>query len=1019
MTMRFIKLAIFAVLLSLTAVTFGYLDTGTTNAADCTIQGQVYRDFNANGIDDGNLEPGIPGITVTAYDAAGNFTALVTGADGSYTFTPGDLAGLTAGEVRVEFTGLPEYLSPGPSINNANGGVGGGDSTVIFVDCSGAGTVPNISTALNNPADYCDPNPTIGTVCYVFGNQQADATAFVTFPYESGTTALGDNLGVDTPAYVPEANDTDLGSVWGMAYQRTTDNVFLGAFMKRHVGFREANDRATGSIYRIDRSSGAITEFLNLNDLFGAGTTGANPHPFPNNQGNPSFEEDNGIGWDGVGKISFGDLQMAEDQRTLYAVNLADRSLYTIPIGTNDPVNPYGPVAPGAGQIGVFPMNPSTLPGLPCANTWDTDLRPGALGTEDGLVYVGVLCSAESTVTDHTDPAVTGDLTQLEALVYAFDGANFTLVANFGLDYNRGRISPGAPAEWLPWKNQVNLRTTAFATQAVYPQPFFMDVDFDELGFMVVGIADRFGHQSGTDKAAGPATAGTVEGVSGGDILRLAPNGATWVLENNGTSGGITTGGANNGQGPGNGEYYFHDRYTVLGGATHDETTLGGLATIPGRGELVVSAFDPAPDDGLVSGQNPFRSGGVIYFDHATGQRSRSYLIYPFDATFTFGKAAGIGDMEVFCGPAPIEIGNIVWEDLDRNGQQDPNEAKIANVTVNLYIDTTGDGSAETLLANTVTGGNGEYYFNEATILDDVAGALIPGLHFYDVNNNGIREAREPAGVLPFTTYRVALDAATNYNGGPLTDYYATPNDTTVIAQNADIRDSDGIITVDPNQFVSITNFTQVTLTTGAFGDNDHTFDFGFSIDPPDDIPTPTPIPTETPPPTETPVPTGDVPLPPTSTPDDPDTPFGTPGTPGTPANPFGTPVAPGSPVAPGTGIIVTKIAEPPFAAPGDRVDWIVTITNPTGNSVAVGEVIDDVPDEMRVIDAESTIGTAVVDGQVVTVTIADLPPGESAVITIRTRIRSTVTLPFVITNVVGNAAANVISAARLPDTGE
>jgi len=969
-------------------VAFGYFGVSDSNAAACTITGQAYRDMDANGQDDGVLEPGVPGITVTAYDAAGNQATVVTGVDGSYTFTPGDLAALTVGEIRVEFTGLPDYLEPGPSINNLNGG--SGDSTVIFVDCSGAGTITGVSTALANPADFCGTDPTVGVICYVFGNQQQGPTAFVTFPYESGTTSQNDNAGVDQPPYTPEAQDFDIGSVWGMAYQRASDSVFMAAFMKRHVGFLQPTDRATGTIFRIDRPNNAITEFLNLNDLFGAGTTGPNPHPFLTNNAPPipNFEDDLGLGWDGVGKISFGDLQLSDDQRTLYVVNLFNRSLYQIPIGTNDPNDPYGPVAPGAGAIDVFPLNNNTLPGLPCAATWDVDLRPGALGIYNNTVYVGVVCSAESTVADHTDPAVVGDVTALEALVYRFDGTAFTQVASFGLDYPRGTHTNGAPASpanWLPWKNQQNGRAAPFG-QVVYPQPMFMDIEFDELGFMIAGIGDRYGHQSGNDNADGgdPTTSvGTVEGVSAGDILRLAPTGGgNWVLENNATSGGITTGGAGNGEGPGGGEYYFHDSFTVLAAnPTHDEITLGGLASVPGRGELVVAVFDPPPANQQINGQPPFRSGGVAWFSHATGQRTRSYLVYPFDANFTFGKASGIGDMEVFCGPAPIEIGNIVWEDLDRNGQQDPGEQKLAGVTLTLYIDADFDGTAETLLANTVSDGLGEYYFNESNILDDVAGALIPGLHFYDANSNGVRDPNEPAGVLPNRTYRVALDAAANYGGGPLTNYYITPNDTAVIAQNADIRDSDGVPTVDFVQLASVTNFPEVTLTTGDFGDNNHTYDFGFALEPPL-VPTPTPTNTATP---------------------------EAPGTPGAPIPP--------DPVPP--GVAVDKVADPPFAQPGDIVTWTVIVSNPSGESLPVGEVIDNIPVELIILDAESTLGTVTIDGRSVIVSIASLGPGQSATVTITTRIRDDVAVPFVITNVIGDASASVVSVSRLPDTGE
>jgi len=75
------------------------------------------------------------------------------------------------------------------------------------------------------------------------------------------------------------------------------------------------------------------------------------------------------------------------------------------------------------------------------------------------------------------------------------------------------------------------------------------------------------------------------------------------------------------------------------------------------------------------------------------------------------------GDMTVDFGfILPASLGNFVWLDLDMDGIQDANEDGIANVTVNLFEDTNGDGvinGAEltTPVASATTGPNGEYLF--------------------------------------------------------------------------------------------------------------------------------------------------------------------------------------------------------------------------------------------------------------------------------------------------------------------
>jgi len=73
------------------------------------------------------------------------------------------------------------------------------------------------------------------------------------------------------------------------------------------------------------------------------------------------------------------------------------------------------------------------------------------------------------------------------------------------------------------------------------------------------------------------------------------------------------------------------------------------------------------------------------------------------------GKAGGLGDLEALCDDAPIEIGNRVWVDSDANGIQDPDEASLSGVTVNLY------NQSGTQIGTTTTDADGEYYFGGVT----------------------------------------------------------------------------------------------------------------------------------------------------------------------------------------------------------------------------------------------------------------------------------------------------------------
>jgi uncharacterized protein YxeA len=80
------------------------------------------------------------------------------------------------------------------------------------------------------------------------------------------------------------------------------------------------------------------------------------------------------------------------------------------------------------------------------------------------------------------------------------------------------------------------------------------------------------------------------------------------------------------------------------------------------------------------------------------------------DGTYSLANAPNSdGDLEVLCAPQPIEIGNRLWKDTDKDGIQDANEIGIDGVTVTL-CDSTG-----AVITTVVTGNGGQYYFTSAS----------------------------------------------------------------------------------------------------------------------------------------------------------------------------------------------------------------------------------------------------------------------------------------------------------------
>jgi uncharacterized repeat protein (TIGR01451 family) len=79
------------------------------------------------------------------------------------------------------------------------------------------------------------------------------------------------------------------------------------------------------------------------------------------------------------------------------------------------------------------------------------------------------------------------------------------------------------------------------------------------------------------------------------------------------------------------------------------------------------------------------------------------------------GVTASRIDRTIDAGLVPAyTLGNLVWEDFNNNGIADDNEAPIAGVTVDLYLDANSDGVPDTStpLATAATGSNGKYLFS-------------------------------------------------------------------------------------------------------------------------------------------------------------------------------------------------------------------------------------------------------------------------------------------------------------------
>ncbi len=772
------------------------ISPGGTGATE--IRGTVFQDFNSNGVMNTNgispnlaIDVGVSGVSVRAF-VSGTLTAVATATTdptGVYTLT-----GLTPStQHRVELGALPLGMYPtsigasGSTITPSNA------SPVQFV---AAGT-SNLSFGVNSPGEYCKNNPLLIASCFVQGSLLVNPT--ITDTLRSYSWSSPRLPTVATTPYSPVAQRGLLGSTYGLAGHGPSGKVLVSAFLKRHTAL---GANGIGAIYVVDPSvaGGAETLFANLNTISPtvAGTitrTAATDYYY-----------DEGV-FGQVGKTGLGGIDVSDDGATAYVVNMSDRKLYQLDASVLSQAAPSLPLT-------TFKNPAVAIPSTACTNP--ADARPMAVKAFRGLIYVGVTCSAESTVITGTR----GITTQLSAVVYAFDPATQTFNATpkltVPLNFSRGCTNPVAfnvasgagcsAAMFLPW--QPNWRVVYSLTlpgpvnasnyYLEYPQPILSDLDFDR-GNMQLGIRDLNGDRTGY--CQGPADVtfakdltcvtgpNSVRGNGEGELLRACGSPESgWTLENDASCGGVTaTVGVTVTQGPGGGEYYWNDQGPggPNGGSGltgHSNATQGAIAQLPGAPELASNMMDALE----------FYDSGIVWFSNTTGaspRRIQTLAPSPVAVPAYYGKANGMGDIELLCGAAPIEIGNRVWLDANQNGVQDPGEAPLANVVVSLTLPTAG-------VITTSTDIRGNYVFTR----EAASGAFSMTLRSYSAYTLTF-----PAQVISGTSV-----------------YSLTQANSTSNTSNAIMTDS---IDSDVDQ-----GTRQIRFSTGGPGQNNHSLDAGYAV---------------------------------------------------------------------------------------------------------------------------------------------------------------------------------------------
>jgi hypothetical protein len=320
------------------------------------ISGIVFKDFNYNGTYEYNATTGagdavVIGVPVSAVCDDGTTATATTDENGTYTLTIPDAAKKCRVEVDPSSQGL------GSSALSTAG------ATPLVDMVSNPKTNHDVPTA--SPATYCQEDPKVlVTALPGYSGSPGDRKA----PTGFGTLFLvrnpqaGETNGADTVS----TNRTVLkkientGAVWGLAWKKSSKELFMSAVIDRDIPLEVNGKVDPGAIYKMDTATNTLSKFVSISDTIptngftkscdvNTSVTALSQLLDANRDYNNSDRgyEDRKVWLCYTGQLGLGDLDISEDEKTLYTVNLYKKELVIIDTATKNIttkaiLNPYG-----------------------------------------------------------------------------------------------------------------------------------------------------------------------------------------------------------------------------------------------------------------------------------------------------------------------------------------------------------------------------------------------------------------------------------------------------------------------------------------------------------------------------------------------------------------------------------------------------------------------------------------------------------------------------------------------------
>lgn len=837
---------------------FSTIINSIANAAAGTVTGTVFNDKNANGTNDGS-DVGVSGTVVQAYDSAGtNVGTATTDNTGAYSIS---VTGASTSAVRIEFT-TPDGFQPSfagagsntsiqfvtlPATNVNYSVLIPGNycddnlvSPLAVSTCIRPGPATGIATAKN-------------TLTFTKWSTKPTATQMLTHSQTGATWGIAQDPAtglVWNSAVLRRHSGLGPKGLGGLYVTTTKGGSIVASFdigtLQDQNGnpiLLSANDANYTDAARGLSNTTALS--IDLAGYEGVGQVGL---------GDIDITPD-GYLW--VTNLYEKTILRIRLGGTATAPTLGAVTEYTVPQLSATTCNVGGTITNNIAHPWALEYDKVTghmLVGIVCgresnAVAYSSPMQTGTGGSAAAIGGAAII---------DLDPAGSGTWTRTTSILINkprwIEGCNDTAQ----ISTNDCLIM-----KWKGWSNDftsIYALSSAiggnYTTLPRYPQPILSDIETLSDGSFVAGFLDRFSMQMGADNIMPtetsvvlPWTGSLMSGNVAGDLQLMCKTGAsTWTQEESTASGvvpqaggcvGITTVGGQTHQSagrpftgtfdygfgpvlliptdrqPDNNGYleFFNDTvcdntHPLNGTFTassscytsalnnHMEITQGGLAVWPPTGaqELASTTMDP---------DNQFNAGGVRWFDTANGDASwgRIYtkLSGSENATNSFMKSSSMGDLELVCNAAPVQIGNRVWIDSNNDGIQDPGEAPVVGATIRLYNST-----GLTLLGTAITNANGEYYFS-SNVTEVAAG---------NGDNSG-------GGVTLGVGFIIRMNNAADFTGsGPLAGYNLT---TATALSSATAFDT----SVDSNATL-VSGYPELTVASLSTGISNHTYDIGF-----------------------------------------------------------------------------------------------------------------------------------------------------------------------------------------------